>query len=78
MDLEAARELIGGRIFLHETKALPSVFGGEVVAVETVRDRSLAREDRVVFIVRPTIADKGVTWRGRSDPKASYGGVIDV
>jgi hypothetical protein len=73
-----AAKLIGGRIFLHETKAQPSAFGGEVIGFEAIRDTTVARERRIVFTIRPSASDKGVAWRGRADAMASYGGILDV
>ncbi len=78
MSEEQARSLIGGRIYLHSSKAKPSVFGGRVVDVRPVTDTEVAREARVVFVLEPTKDDKGVKWRGRSDAMASYGGIVEV
>ncbi|WP_193142172.1 MULTISPECIES: hypothetical protein [unclassified Meridianimarinicoccus] len=78
MSLDDARSLIDGRIYLHETKASPSAFGGTVIDVEPVHDSTLAHPDRVWFIFRPSLEDKGVDWRGKDHAMASYGGIVEV
>ncbi|SHJ16332.1 hypothetical protein [Wenxinia saemankumensis] len=73
---EEAEALIGGRIFLHETKIAPSAFGGEVLSWERIAKGEHA--GRVVFTLRPTLADKGVGWRGQDHAMAWYGGLVEV
>lgn len=78
IDLEDAKELVGGMLYLHEAKAKPSRFGGRVLAVEQIDKPEFARSKRIVFTIEATLDGKNVKWRGADHAMASYGGVIDV
>ncbi len=64
-------EIVGGRLYLHTTKAKPSDFGGEVLSYEY-------DGDRVVFKLRSLMDCKGVGWRGRKDAMAHCGYIVEI
>lgn len=71
--LAEARDMIGGWLYLHPTKGEPSDFGGRILACEPIIDPSVARQDRVVFIVEVVPAARGQRWRGENHPRAWTG-----
>ena len=71
---EEADSLVGGMIFLHETKAKPSRFGGRVLAYKIVSKLEYARSQRIEFKVQSMLEGRGVKWRGAEHTMASYGG----
>jgi hypothetical protein len=73
-----AQTLVGGMLYLHETKAKPSRFGGKVLSVEQVRTEEFAHKDRVVFKISSLPEGKGARWRGADHSMASYGRILDV
>src|SRR5687768_4691005 len=75
--LAKAETLIGGMLFLHESKTRPSRFGRCVLSVESVRSE-FARSHRVVFKERALAEGRGVWWRGANHAMASLGSIIDV
>ena len=70
--------LIGGMLFLHETKAKASRFGGRVLAVEQVEKDEFAHAKRIEFKVKALREGRGVKWRGADHAMASYGTIIEV
>lgn len=76
--LADAQSLIGGMLYLHETKAKASRFGGQVIAVDLVKKEEFARAQRTVFKVRSLQEGRGVRWRGADHAMASYGRIIDI
>jgi hypothetical protein len=78
MKPDDARSLIGGWIFLHETKAQASVFGGVVLDLREVVNTDLARSERVVFELEAKAEGKGARWRGASHAMAACGGIVDL
>lgn len=76
--LEDAETLVGGNLYLHETKSRPSRFGGRVIAVEEVECDGFARAKRVIFKILALPEARGVKWRGADHAMASYGKIMDV
>jgi hypothetical protein len=74
--LSDAEKLVGGMVFLHETKSQRSYFGGCIVSFEKVDEPSLAREERVAFVFRNLEEGKGQVWRGQDHAMAWTSGVI--
>lgn len=75
---EEARQLVGGWIYLHETKAKPSYFGGVVYAFEAVRVEDAAHQDRIAFMFEAKPHGKGQNWRGADHAMAHQSEVIDT
>ncbi len=71
-----ADKLVGGRIFFHEKKTLPSYFGGIVLSYEEIETGN-AHTKRILFKLETDKAGKGVPWAGRDDVMAWYSGVIN-
>ncbi|UTH43679.1 hypothetical protein [Loktanella salsilacus] len=70
--LQEAQSLIGGKVYLHETKAKPSTIGGTVLDVEPSLE-----ESRVVFIFTSEIGGKSKKWSGKDHGMAWTSGIID-
>ncbi len=73
---EDAERLVGGMLYLHETKADASYFGGQISAYRVV-ETDRAHSDRVIFTVRSMREAKEVRWSGIDHGRASNSGVID-
>lgn len=71
-----AVRVVGGMLYLHETKATPSYFGGVVRSFRVAGDDESA-PGRIVFAVESKGAGKGVPWRGASHAMAWTGGVVE-
>ena len=78
LSLAEAQSLVGGMLYLHETKAKTSRFGGKVLSVEHVRVEEFAHKDRIVFKVLSLNDGRGVKWRGADHSMASYGRIVDI
>jgi hypothetical protein len=76
--LAEAETLVGGMLYLHETKAKPSRFGGKVLSVKPAIKSDLARIHRVIFKILASQDAKGVKWRGADHTMASYGKIIEA
>ncbi len=72
-----ARHLIGGTLYLHETKAEPSYFGGKVEDFRRADGEWPQHPERLIFTVRSTRDAKGQQWRGDTNSMAWIGGVVD-
>jgi hypothetical protein len=70
-----AQSLVGGTLFLHQSKAKRSYFGG---MIEKYRIATVAKTElqRVVFTVRADAAAKEKVWRGGNHARAWTGGVV--
>ena len=73
-----AETLIGGMLYLHESKSKTSRFGGRVLAVEQVQKDEFARAIRVKFKLRAMIEGRGVKWRGANHAMAHHGTILEV
>lgn len=71
-----AERLVGGMLYLHETKASPSYFGGVVRGFRVAGSDELA-PGRIVFSVESTREGKGVAWKGAAHSMAWTGGLVD-
>jgi hypothetical protein len=76
LTLEQAESLVGGMVYLHQTKALLSYFGGRIDSYRPV-DRGNAHSGRIAFTFTSTLACKGVKWRGAGHSRAWTSGVIE-
>lgn len=71
-----AERLVGGLLFLHETKKTPSYFGGRIESFRLVNvDRAHSR--RVVFRLTASADCKGKGWEGANHGPAHTGGVVE-
>jgi hypothetical protein len=73
---EDAQRLVGGMLYLHQTKAERSYFGGRVESFREV-DVDAAHKRRIVFRLRSMREAKGVPWSGPDHPMAWTSGVLD-
>jgi len=73
---EEAAGLVGGMMYLHETKADKSYFGGRIDSQRIV-ETDYARSRRVVFTVTSLREGKGVRWRGAAHGMAWTSGVVE-
>lgn len=71
-----ASELVGGMIYLHETKAERSYFGGRINSF-----RAIVTDDpnpfRIVFRLTALPEGKGASWKGAGHGMASKSGVVE-
>lgn len=75
--LDEAEMLVGGMIFLHETKSDLSAFGGTVIDVQNTIADDKSQENRVEFTFKATPEAKGVAWSGASHSMAWTSGILD-
>lgn len=74
---EDAARVVGGLIFLHETKAERSYFGGRIEGFREIETDN-ARSRRVVFRFTSSVTEgKGREWQGDDSPRAWTSGVVD-
>jgi hypothetical protein len=69
--------LVGGIIYLHQTKATPSYFGGRIDSYHEIDERGRLG-NKVVFRFTASASAKDVKWRGVGNTRASNGGVVDM
>ena len=72
-----AEEIIGGMLYLHETKDDPSYIGGIIRGWRFVKRPQSAHSKRVVFVFESTKGGKNALWRGAGHAMAWYSGVVD-
>ena len=72
-----AAAIVGGMIYLHQTKNEPSYMGGVVESFRVEERPELAHAKRIVFVLESTKEGKGVEWIGTDHTRAWYGGVVD-
>jgi hypothetical protein len=70
-----AKTLLGGTIFLHETKSSPSYFGGTISHYRVV-EIDQAHSNRIVFTLTSTKEARGIDWEGIDHAMAWSGGVL--
>lgn len=77
---EEANDLVGGLLYLHETKSKPSTFGGRIVGYEQVRlgeFDSASRKDRIQFIFEPAMECKNAKWQGKTHQRQWTSGILE-
>ena len=74
--IDDALKLVGGNLYLHETKQDKSAFGGEILEVREASLPHRAREQRVEFIFQATLEHKDQVWRGASHAMAWNSGIL--
>jgi hypothetical protein len=75
---QEAEALIGGWLYLHETKASKSYRGGQISGVKHEIRTDVANKDRIGLIFRPMVEAIGVAWRGQRHDMAWTGGLVEV
>jgi len=73
---EAAQSLLGGLVFLHETKAKPSYLGGLIYDWEITQDAEKANENRVSFKFLAAADARYVRWGGKNHMMAWQSEVV--
>jgi|TARA_B110000261_G_C12976291_1_gene314585 hypothetical protein len=76
--IEEAKTLVGGMIFLHETKSDLSAFGGLVTEVQETTFDDKSQKNRVEFIFEARKEGRGVAWGGASHSMAWTSGFLDI
>ncbi len=74
--VEDAEKLMGGIVYLHDTKKTTSGFGGKVLGYEVRPDPAGGKHNRITFRLAAFQGMRGVKWRGRSDVYAHYSGIV--
>ena len=77
-DLEEAKQLVGGMLFLHETKSEKSAFGGVITDVTTVIAEGVRHQQRVEFTFTASKQGKGESWSGANHSMAWTSGIVDM
>lgn len=72
---DEAKELVGGKMYLHESKNEPSYFGGKIANYRIV-EIGEAHSQRVVFKIVSERDGKGVDWEGASHGMAWTSGCL--
>lgn len=74
--VDQAESLVGGWVYLHQTKATTSQFGGKILSFEQVTVDGPAPAERIVFVLTPSHDGRGQKWRGKQ--RAWTGGVVEA
>ena len=69
--------VVGGNLYLHETKDSPAYFGGKVKFYELNEVPELARSERITFIFEYDEAARGKSWSGQGHSMAWSSGVVE-
>jgi hypothetical protein len=72
----AAQSLLGGLVFLHETKAKPSYLGGLIYDWEISQDSEKANEKRISFKFLAAADARYVRWAGKNHMMAWQSEVV--
>jgi hypothetical protein len=71
---DEAKALVGGMIYLHDTKAEPSYFGGVVTGYRPADGAEY--EGRWVFTVASTPSGKKAAWEGKDHAMSHFSGIL--
>ena len=69
--------LIGGWLYLHETKSTPSQFGGMIIGFEPAERDGAARSNGVAIVFRADSRARDQGWRGANHGMAWTSGVLE-
>jgi hypothetical protein len=78
LPLKEAQALVGGWVYLHETKSDPADFGGLVVNALPYKHEGVVHQDRVMLIFEARTAARGVAWRGMDHSRAWTSGLVEA
>jgi hypothetical protein len=74
---DQVRSLVGGWIYLHETKTQASAFGGQIIAVEPGVWEHAPDQDRWAIIFQSAREAQGQAWRGTDYSMAYTSGSVE-
>ena len=77
LNLVEAQKLVGGDVYLHESKQEKSAFGGKVLDVYESTADDVSRSKRVSIKFQFTPEHRGVSWSGASHGMAWCSGIIE-
>jgi hypothetical protein len=70
--------IIGARLYMHQTQATPSEFGGEIIGCDLLSPKGAVQpRDRYRLIFKATHDSRGVKWRGNRG-QTEQGGLIEA
>jgi hypothetical protein len=69
--------LVGGWVYLHETKNKPSEFGGQIIRAESSGHPTAHGRPELAVIFRADAAARGQVWRGTDHSMAWWSGPIE-
>jgi hypothetical protein len=69
-------KLAQGMIHFHESKSVPSYFGGAITDYEVI-ETDAKHSKRIVLKLTSTENGRGKAWAGRSDTNAWYSGLTE-
>ena len=76
---DQARALVGGWLYLHETKKSPSYYGGQISDFKVENRSGVAHTARIGLIFKPDLRlCKGRIWRGQDHTRAWTGGLVEA
>ncbi len=75
---DEAKALVGGWIYLHESKGDRSAFGGLVDAVESADRLGTAKAEGFVIYFEARREAREQTWRGSSHAMVWWSGLVDA
>ncbi len=70
-----AKRLVGGKLYLHETKREASYFGGDILSYRLVTGPEY--HGTIVFTVRSTRDGRGAAWEGKDHDMAWNGEIVE-
>src|ERR1700679_378157 len=73
-----AEALIGGWLYLHETKASLSYRGGKISGFNHEIRTDVVHQNRIGLIFRPVVEAIGIVWRGQRHDMAWTGGLVET
>lgn len=73
------KSLVGGWIYLHETRNGPSMFGGRIVEVDACsRPGDDGEAHGVAVVFERKNEGRGQTWRGAKMARQEHGGLVSL
>ncbi|EME68570.1 hypothetical protein H261_17748 [Paramagnetospirillum caucaseum] len=72
-----AAVVVGGMIYMHQTKNELSYMGGVVQSFRIEVRPELAHATRIIFVFESTKEGRGAKWKGADHAMAWYSGVVD-
>lgn len=78
LGVEQQEALLGGWLYLHNTKASPASFAGQIIGFEDAEREGAAIKGGVAILFRASEAGIGHAWRGADHGMAYSSGVIEA
>ena len=73
-----AAALVGGWVYFHPSKTVPSEMGGRIIAVEESGERTAHDAPEVAIIFEAAVEGRGQKWRGMGHSMAWTGGNVEA